>query len=167
MFNNSYQSISIGNNITSGKTNDVFIGNNIGAIGNSNGNNTYVGSSIGFNANGGGGYYNAVFGNRVFGGFGANSSVPSYTYAFGYNLFSGVYFDLFNITIGGNNFINLNGNNNLGSTMNPILPNRITQHNIGIGMNVCTSISNVNNSIFIDSNTSCVNSITNSVADVL
>jgi hypothetical protein len=50
--NSSSQAISIGNTIV----NDVFVGNNIGAIGN---------SSNGFNANGGGGFYNAVFGNRV------------------------------------------------------------------------------------------------------
>jgi hypothetical protein len=67
--NSSSQSISIGNTIVGAKTNDVFIGNNIGAIGNSTGNNTYVGSMIGFNANGGGGFYNAVFGSRVFGGY--------------------------------------------------------------------------------------------------
>jgi len=165
--NSSSQAISIGNTVSGAKTNDIFIGNNIGAIGNSTGNNTYVGSSIGFNANGGGGFYNAVFGKRVFGGyngFGSSNNVPSYTYAFGYNIFSSTYFDLYNVGIGANIFTNLIGNNNQGSTMNPVLTNRITQCNIGIGMNVCTSISNVNNSIFIGSNTSCTNSITNSVA---
>jgi len=45
----------------------------------------------------------------------------------------------------------------------PVLTNSITQYNIGIGMNVCSGITNVNNSIFIGSNTSCTNSITNSV----
>jgi hypothetical protein len=99
-------------------------------------------------------------------GYLVDITVPSYIYAFGYNIFSNTYFDLYNIGIGTNIFTSLIGNNNLGSTMNPVLTNRnrITQYNIGIGCNVCTSVNNVNNSIFIGSNTSCSNSITNSVA---
>jgi len=67
--NGSSKAISIGNTIVGAKTNDVFIGNNIGVIGNSTGNNAYVGSSIGFNANGGGGYFNAFSVIEFFGGY--------------------------------------------------------------------------------------------------
>ena len=136
MTNGSSKAISIGNTIVGAKTNDVFIGNNIGVIGNSTGNNAYVGSSIGFNANGAGGYFNAFSVIGFFGGyngFGANSYVPSYTYAFGYNIFSGTYYDLYNVGIGANIFTSLIGNNNQGNTLNQVLTNSITQYSIGIG----------------------------------
>jgi hypothetical protein len=63
--NASSKAISIGNTIVGAKTNDVFIGNNIGVIGNSTGNNTYFGSSITLMV----GYFNAFSVIGFFGGY--------------------------------------------------------------------------------------------------
>ena len=139
----SSNTVSIGNNISGANINDVYIGSTINSVGSSN--NCIIGYNHGFRQ-GGIGSYNVCVGTSNFGGYNGfgTYTTPSYNIAVGSNLFTdGDYYDLYNIAIGFNNFLTLRGNTTT----------TISQDNIAIGRNCATTPTNLNNCIFLGSNT--------------
>ena len=156
--NASSNTILVGNDI-SGKSSDIITGSIIKT--NFGGGNTLYGRSI---SNSG-----AVYSNSVLIGSNLNSAYNGYGYhqsssniALGNNIFAYL-LDNYNIGIGNNVLNSLTGNNNNPSSVSTV--SLKTQNNIAIGNNCGNAFTNLNNCLFLGSNSDAsANGLSNSTA---